>query len=97
VPAEAWPGIAAVGVVASFLAIQTFYAGSRRIGAARAALTATVEPVIIVVLAAVFLGQTLSAIQLAGAACILIGVVVAQTAPRGRGDPEPAQPLDAEA
>jgi drug/metabolite transporter (DMT)-like permease len=97
VPADAWPGIAAVGVVASFLAIQTFYAGSRRIGAARAALTATVEPVIIVVLAAVFLGQTLSAIQLAGAACILIGVVVAQTAPRGRGDPEPAQPLDAEA
>ena len=97
VPADAWPGIVAVAVVASFLAIQTFYAGARRIGAARAALTATVEPVIIVVLAALFLGQTLSAIQLAGAACILLGVVIAQTAPRGRGDPVPAQPLEAEA
>ena len=39
------------GLVASFLAIQTFYAGARRIGAARAALTATVEPLIIVILA----------------------------------------------
>lgn len=97
VPGEAWPGIVAVALVASFLAIQTFYAGSRRIGAARAALTATVEPVIIVVLAALFLDQTLGPIQLVGAGCILLGVVIAQTAPRGRGEPEPARPLDAEA
>ena len=97
VPVEAWPGIFAVAVVASFLAIQTFYAGSRRIGAARAALTATVEPVIIVVLAALFLGQTLAPIQLAGAGCILLGVVIAQTAPQGRGGATPAGPLDAEA
>ena len=96
VPASAWPGIVAVAVVASFLAMQTFYAGARRIGAARAALTATVEPVIIVVLAAVFLGQTLTPIQLAGAACILVGVVIAQTAPRPRGAAGPAGPLDAE-
>ena len=51
VPAEAWPLLALVGLVASFLAIQTFYAGARRIGAAKAALVATVEPPIIVVLA----------------------------------------------
>ena len=96
VPASAWPGIVAVAFVASFLAIQTFYAGARRIGAARAALTATVEPLIIVGLAWVFLGQTLAPIQLAGAALILIGVVVAQTSPRPRGAPEPATPLEAE-
>ncbi|MEJ7696181.1 MAG: DMT family transporter [Candidatus Limnocylindrales bacterium] len=92
VPASAWPGIVAVAFVASFLAIQTFYAGARRIGAARAALTATVEPLIIVGLARIFLGQTLAPIQLAGAALILIGVVVAQTSPRPRGAPEPATP-----
>ena len=96
VPASAWPGIVAVAFVASFLAIQTFYAGARRIGAARAALTATVEPLIIVGLAWIFLGQTLAPIQLAGAALILIGVVVAQTSPRPRGAPEPATPLEAE-
>ena len=49
--ADAWPGTWPSGFVASFLAIQTFYAGARRIGAAQAALTATVEPLIIVVLA----------------------------------------------
>jgi drug/metabolite transporter (DMT)-like permease len=88
--------LVAVGFVASFLAIQTFYAGARRIGAATAALVSTVEPLIIVVLAWIVLGQTLAAIQLAGAALILIGVLVAQTGPRPRGAPEPATPLEAE-
>ena len=96
VPVEAWPLLVAVGLVASFLAIQTFYAGARRIGAAKAALVATVEPPIIVVLAWLILGQTLAPIQLAGAALIVVAVIVAQTSPRPRGAPEPATPLEAE-
>jgi len=96
VPAPAWPLLVAVGFVASFLAIQTFYAGARRIGAAKAALVATVEPPIIVVLAWLALGQTLAPIQLTGAALIVIAVIVAQTSPRPRGAPEPATPLEAE-
>jgi drug/metabolite transporter (DMT)-like permease len=96
IPAEAWPLLLAVGLVASFLAIQAFYAGARRIGAAKAALISTVEPPIIVVLAWLFLGQTLASIQLAGAALILVAVIVAQTSPRPRGAPEPATPLEAE-
>jgi drug/metabolite transporter (DMT)-like permease len=96
VPDAAWPGILAVAFVASFLAIQTFYAGARRIGAARAALTATVEPLIIVALAWLFLHQTLAPIQLVGAGFIIVAVVVAQTAPRPTGAPEPATPLEAE-
>lgn len=96
VPADAWPLLVAVGLVASFLAIQTFYAGARRIGAAKAALVATVEPPIIVVLAWLILGQTLAPIQLAGAALIVVAVIIAQTSPRPRGAPEPATPLEAE-
>jgi drug/metabolite transporter (DMT)-like permease len=96
VPVSAWPGLLAIGFVASFLAIQTFYAGTRRIGAAQAALVSTVEPVYIVVLAAVLLDQRLAPIQLVGTALILAGVVIAQTAPRPRGAPQPARPLDAE-
>jgi len=96
IPAASWPGLVAIGFVASFLAIQTFYAGARRIGAAQAALVSTVEPVYIVVLAAIFLGQHLEPVQLVGAGLILAGVVIAQTAPRGRGAPEPATPLEAE-
>ncbi len=96
VPADAWLGLAAVGFVASFLAIQTFYAAARRIGATQAALVATVEPLMIVALAGIFLHQTLAPIQLAGATLILVGVLIAQTAPRPHGAPEPAIPLEAE-
>lgn len=96
VPEAAWPGLVAIGFVASFLAIQTFYAGARRLGAAQAALVSTVEPIYIVVLAALVLDQRLTPIQLVGAVLILVGVVIAQTAPRPRGAPEPATPLDSE-
>jgi drug/metabolite transporter (DMT)-like permease len=95
IPAAAWPLLLAIGFLASFLAIQTFYAGTRRIGAAKAALISTVEPPVIVVLAWLALGQTLAPIQLAGAGLILIGVIIAQTAPRPSGAPEPATPLEA--
>lgn len=97
VPTDAWPAVVAIGFLASFLAIQAFYAGARRIGAAQAALLSTVEPAMIVGLAWLVLGQRLEPIQLAGAVLIMISVVVAQTSARPVGAPEPAMPLDAEA
>lgn len=96
IPGEAWPYLIAIGFAGTFLAIQTFYAGSRRIGAAQAALVSTVEPLIIVTLAFVFLHEVLTPIQLLGAALVLVGVIVAQTAQRPSGAPEPASPLDGE-
>src|SRR6188508_118055 len=67
VPAAAWPYLVGIGLLASFLAIQTLYAGARRIGAAQAALVSTTEPVFIVVLSFVILDQRLAPIQLVGA------------------------------
>jgi len=96
VPTAAWPYLLGIGLLASFLAIQTLYAGARRIGAAQAALVSTIEPVFIVVLSFLILDQTLAPIQLVGAGLILIGVIIAQTAPRPRGAPEPATPMEAE-
>ncbi|HEY7132320.1 MAG TPA: DMT family transporter [Candidatus Limnocylindrales bacterium] len=96
IPAEAWPDLVAIGFLSTFLAIQTFYAGARRIGAAQAALVSTVEPLIIVTLAWLFLGEVLAPVQLLGAALILVGVLVAQTGERPRGAPEPAAPLEGE-
>jgi drug/metabolite transporter (DMT)-like permease len=95
-PAAAWPYLLGIGLVASFLAIQTLYAGTKRLGAAQAALVSTTEPVFIVVLAFVFLDQRLEPIQLVGAALILLGVIIAQTGPRSAGAPQPATPLEAE-
>jgi drug/metabolite transporter (DMT)-like permease len=48
------------------------------------------------VIAWLVLDQRLAPIQLAGAALILIAVVLAQTGPRPGGAPEPAMPLEAE-
>jgi drug/metabolite transporter (DMT)-like permease len=56
VPVEAWPGILGVALVATALAVQTFYAGARRIGAAQASLVSTIEPVWTIALAAILLG-----------------------------------------
>ncbi|MEA2545213.1 MAG: hypothetical protein QOI09_486 [Chloroflexota bacterium] len=96
IPPAAWPSLLAIGFASTFLAIQTFYAGSRRIGAAQAALVSTVEPLIIVALAWLALHEVLSPIQLVGAGLIIIGVLVAQTAERPSDAPQPARPLEAE-
>ena len=81
IPPAAWPGLIGVGVVATFIAIQTFYAGARRIGAAQAALVSTIEPIWTIVLAALLFGQTLGPTQLLGGAFIIVGVLIAQAPP----------------
>jgi len=79
IPAEAWIGVAGVGLVSTFIAVQAFYAGAHRLGAARASLVSTVEPIWTIVLASVLFSETLGPLQLVGGAMILIGVVIAQT------------------
>ncbi len=85
IPAAAWPGLLGVGVVATFLAIQTFYAGARRIGAAQASLISTFEPVWTITLAAILFGETLGPLQLVGGAMVIGGVLLAQAAPPSLG------------
>ena len=81
IPAAAWPGLVGIGVIATFVAIQTFYAGARRIGAAQAALVSTIEPIWTIALAALLFGQTLGPTQLLGGAFIIVGVLIAQAPP----------------
>lgn len=79
IPEAAWFGIAGVGVVSTFIAVQAFYAGAHRIGAARAALVSTVEPIWTIVIASLLFAESLGPLQLVGGAMILAGVVIAQT------------------
>jgi drug/metabolite transporter (DMT)-like permease len=92
IPAVAWPGILGVAVIAGFLAVQGFYAGARRVGAAQASLISTVEPLWTIAAAAVLLGERLTPVQYVGGALILAGVVLSQLP--GRND-EPALPQPA--
>ncbi len=80
-PSAAWPGILGIGIISTFVAIQTFYAGTRRIGAAQASLISTFEPVWTITLASLLLGETLGPLQLVGGALVIGGVILAQTAP----------------
>jgi drug/metabolite transporter (DMT)-like permease len=78
IPGEAWFGLVGVGVIAGAVAVQAFYAGARRIGAAQASIVSTVEPVYTIALAALLLGETLTEIQLLGGLLVIMGVVIAQ-------------------
>ena len=82
VPSDAWFGLIGVGLVATALAVQAFYAGTKRIGAARAALASTVEPIYTIVLATLLLGESLTPVQLLGGALVIGAVILAETAPR---------------
>lgn len=86
IPTDAWLGLFGVGLLATALAIQAFYAGARRIGAAQASLVSTVEPIYTITLAALLLGETLQPIQLAGGALVIIGVLMAQSGNRARAE-----------
>ena len=90
VPGEAWFGLVGVGVLSTFVAIQAFYAGAQRLGAAQAALISTVEPIWTIALAAILFGIALTPIQLAGGVLILGGVLIAQTGPGSAGTQRPA-------
>lgn len=81
VPPDAWPGLLGIGVVATAIAIQAFYAGTARVGAAQAALISTIEPIWTISLATLLLAESLTAVQLAGGALVIGAVLIAQTTP----------------
>ncbi|MDP9482298.1 MAG: DMT family transporter, partial [Chloroflexota bacterium] len=79
IPSAAWPGIVGIGLISTFVAIQTFYGGAQRIGAAQASLISTFEPIWTVSLAAILLDERLGPVQLIGGALVIGGVILAQT------------------
>jgi drug/metabolite transporter (DMT)-like permease len=66
----------AIGIGSTLLPFALFYAGLRRMRAEEAGIIATVEPVVAVLSAAVFLGETLRPVQLAGAALVLAATLL---------------------
>jgi drug/metabolite transporter (DMT)-like permease len=78
--ASGWAVVGGIALFPTMLAISLFMAGLPRVGAARAALVSTVEPVITVLLAVVLLGDRLSGIQVIGGVLVLLAVVLVQAA-----------------
>jgi drug/metabolite transporter (DMT)-like permease len=85
--AAGWAVEVGLAVIPTMLAISLFLAGLPRVGAARAALLSTWEPVVTVGLAVVLLGERLSLLQVLGGVLVLLAVVVVQGAQLWRPGP----------
>ena len=104
VPGGSWLPLLGLGLVATAIAIQTFYAGVKRVGGARASLISTVEPVYTIVLAMILFDERLTGVQIVGGLLVLFAVILAETGQpdragdTGRGEsssssePDPASP-----
>jgi drug/metabolite transporter (DMT)-like permease len=73
-----WAVVVGIALVPTMAAISLFLAGLPRIGAARAALLSTWEPVVTVLLAAAIFGDRLSFVQAIGGVLVILAVVVVQ-------------------
>jgi drug/metabolite transporter (DMT)-like permease len=80
------PALLALGLVATAIPITIFMTLIRRAGPTRAAMIGYLLPVWATLLAVIFIGETVSLRDLAGAAVILVGVWIVTTAPRPEAD-----------
>jgi drug/metabolite transporter (DMT)-like permease len=71
-----WLAVASIAVFSTLMPIAFFFAGMRRIGANDASTLSTLEPVVTLLLAYFFLGETLGPIQTVGAALVIGAIVV---------------------
>jgi drug/metabolite transporter (DMT)-like permease len=92
---QAWGAVIMIAAVCTVVALRALLSGMARIGAVRASVLSSLEVVVTMALAALFLGEHLGPRQLGGAALIL-GAVVFQNlgalrrlAQRGGGAPSP--------
>lgn len=74
-----------MAIVSTVLPVILMSVGIRLVGSSHASMLGTVGPVATIFLGFAFLGEPITAIQLAGAALVLVGVVAISRAP-GKGD-----------
>lgn len=77
-PGGTWPILVGVAVLATALPVFTFFAGMERIGASRAGVVSTAEPLVTVGLGALLFAEPVTAGTAVGGALILSAVVVLQ-------------------
>jgi drug/metabolite transporter (DMT)-like permease len=78
--ASGWAVGFGIAVFPTMVAISLFMAGLPRVGAARAALLSTWEPVVTVLLAVLILGDRLSVVQVLGGVLVILAVLLVQAA-----------------
>lgn len=84
IDARAWLAIGALAALCTVMPIATFLIALPRVGPGTASILSTFEPVVAVALAAILLGETLGATQVAGAALVVGSIVALQLRAPGR-------------
>jgi drug/metabolite transporter (DMT)-like permease len=74
--ATGWAAVLAIALVSTVLAIVTFFAGLERIGPTNASTLSTLEPLVTVLLALLFLHEAIVPLQIIGGGLILAAVIV---------------------
>jgi drug/metabolite transporter (DMT)-like permease len=93
VPPAAWAGVVYAGLFSIGLAYLIWYHGVQRLGNSRTAVYSNLVPVAALATAWVWLGEVPTALQLLGAAVILLGLSVARGAQPPEGSlPDPNSP-----
>ena len=84
-----WPGLVAIGVLWFGLYNVALNAGERRVDAGTAAMLIQLSPVLVAVLAALFLGERATPMLGVGLLVASVGVVLIATSGSGDGDRDP--------
>lgn len=84
---ELWALLGAIVLLPTFAAVLLYLRALSRIGAAQVSILSTLEPLFTIALAALVLGDRLSVTQLAGAALVLVAVVLSELRARGTEEP----------
>ena len=74
-----WAIVVAIAAIATAIPIFTFFAGLRRIGASRASIVSTAEPVVTLLLGAAVLEEPITGVTVVGAGLVVAGVLLVQT------------------
>lgn len=77
-PARLWVILGLIVLLPTYAAVMLFLRGVRELGASRAALVSTMEPVFTVALAVLLLGERLTLAQSIGAALVVGGIALAE-------------------
>lgn len=82
--ASAWGGLLVLAIISVLVPHSLFFAGMRHVVASRAVITSTLEPVVAMTSAAVFLGELLQSLQVMGAVLVVGAILLLQL--RGEND-----------
>jgi drug/metabolite transporter (DMT)-like permease len=82
-----WLFMLVFSVTSILLPYSFYFGGLRHLDATRAVVTSCLEPVFSIVIAAIFLGELVGPVQMAGMAVVLAATVIVQLPERGGSEP----------